>query len=214
MPPSSNSRRTEDEWLWGWDPTPGIVSVWAEADGRVAVWRRLPDTGELVREEARFRPWLLLDRLDDLQHLAGGQIAYQELAGPGTLRYLVSADDAKKLSAAILAGATRRLGRRIGYLRDLGKDAVLALPLEEQYLVATGRTYFRDLSFDQLHRMQFDLETTGLDVSPGLAQAVGRASACGRALPLRVVPPSGSGRIGELLVERRPSSNPERSDPE
>jgi DNA polymerase elongation subunit (family B) len=40
---------------------------------------------------------------------------------------------------------------------------VLALSPEEQYLVSTGRTYFRDLSFDQLHRMQFDLETTGLD---------------------------------------------------
>ena len=40
---------------------------------------------------------------------------------------------------------------------------MLALPPEEQYLVATGRTYFRDLSFDQLRRMQFDLETTGLD---------------------------------------------------
>ena len=34
---------------------------------------------------------------------------------------------------------------------------------EEQYLVATGRTYFRGLDFHQLHRMQFDLETTGLD---------------------------------------------------
>jgi DNA polymerase I len=51
-----NSRRTEDEWLWGWDPTPGIVSVWAEADGRAVVWRRMADTDELVREEARFRP--------------------------------------------------------------------------------------------------------------------------------------------------------------
>src|SRR4029079_17925632 len=40
-----------------------------------------------------------------------------------------------------------------------------ALPPEEQYLVATGRTYFRDLSFDQLRRMQFDLETTGLDAA-------------------------------------------------
>jgi hypothetical protein len=36
---------------------------------------------------------------------------------------------------------------------------------EEQYLVSTGRVYFRDLSFDQLRRMQFDLETTGLDPS-------------------------------------------------
>jgi|GEM_PF-4691141 len=54
-----------DEWLWGWDPTPGIVSVWAEPDGRAVVWRRIPDTGERVREDARHRPWLLLDRLDD-----------------------------------------------------------------------------------------------------------------------------------------------------
>ena len=33
----------EDEWLWGWDETPGIVSVWAEPDGRAFVWRRRPD---------------------------------------------------------------------------------------------------------------------------------------------------------------------------
>lgn len=46
----------EDEWLWGWDPTPGIVSVWAEPDGRATVWRRDPATGEPVREDERFRP--------------------------------------------------------------------------------------------------------------------------------------------------------------
>ena len=161
-----------DEWLWGWDPTPGIVSVWAEGDGHAVVWRRIPESGELVREEARFRPWLLLDRLDDLLHL-GPQlgregigdclVSYRELDGPGELRYLVSAADAKVLATAVLQGASRRLGRRAGHLRDLGKDTFLALPPEEQYLVATGRTYFRDLSFDSLHRMQFDLETTGLD---------------------------------------------------
>ena len=40
---------------------------------------------------------------------------------------------------------------------------MLALPPEEQYLVSTGRTYFQNLAFDQVHRLQFDLETTGLD---------------------------------------------------
>ncbi len=156
----------------GWDPTPGIVSVWAEADGRAVVWRRIALTDELVREEARFRPWLVLERLDDLRHLggqlgregtAGALVGYRELDGPGSLRYLVSADDGKTLAAAVLEGATQRLGRRVVQLRDLGKNALLALPPEEQYLVTTGRTYFRGLSFDQLHRMQFDLETTGLD---------------------------------------------------
>jgi len=162
----------EDEWLWGWDPTPGIVSVWAEGDGRATVWRRIAETGALVREEARFRPWLLLDRLDDLRHLGvrlgpegtpGTRVNYRELDGIGTLRYLVSADDVRTLTSAVLQGSARRLRRHIGHLRELGKECVLALPPEEQYLVATGRTYFRDLSFDHLRRMQFDLETTGLD---------------------------------------------------
>jgi len=155
--------RREDEWVWGWDSTPGIVSVWADLDGRACVWRRDPRTGELVREEARFRPWLLLDRLDDLKHLGeGASITYRELDGPGSLRYLVSADDGRSLVAAVLEGASRRLHQRVSHLRELGKEGVLALAPEEQYLVATGRTYFRDLAFDDLQRMQFDLETTGL----------------------------------------------------
>ena len=162
----------EDEWVWGWDSTPGIVSVWADMDGRAIVWRRLAETGELVREDARFRPWLLLDRLDDLRLLggrlgrdgtAGALVSYRELEGPGALRYLVSAGDGKALLAAVLEGASARLGRRVGQLRELGKEAALALSPDEQYLVATGRNYFRDFSFDELRRMQFDLETTGLD---------------------------------------------------
>ena len=48
-------------------------------------------------------------------------------------------------------------------MRELGDDGILQLSLEEQYLVASGQTYFRDLAFDDLHRLQFDLETTGLD---------------------------------------------------
>lgn len=39
-------------WLWGWDPTPGIVSVWAGLDGQVSVWRR--QQGRLLHEPARF----------------------------------------------------------------------------------------------------------------------------------------------------------------
>src|SRR6476646_1401267 len=161
-----------DEWLWGWDPTPGIVSVYAESNGQATVWRRIPKTGELVREVERFRPWMLLDRLVDLKHLGnalapegtlGARVRYRELSGPGELRLLVDADDGRTLTSAVLEGASRRMGRRMGHIRDLDDDTVLALQPEEQYLVATGRTYFRDLSFDELHRLQFDLETTGLN---------------------------------------------------
>ena len=149
-----------DEWLWGWDATPGIVSVWADADGEAVVWRRLPDTGALVRETARFRPWLLIDSID---HLTDADVAWRELDGPGALRFHVSADSGKALTTAVLKAASARLGRRIEHISELERSSVLALPPEEQYLVATGRAYFRDLTFDQLHRLQFDLETTGLD---------------------------------------------------
>ena len=149
-----------DEWLWGWDPTPGIVSVWADADGEAVVWRRLPDTGALVRETARFRPWLLLDSID---HLTDADVAWRELDGPGALRFHVSADSGRALTTAVTKAASARLGRRIEHVSELDRSSVLSLPPEEQYLVATGRAYFRDLTFDQVHRLQFDLETTGLD---------------------------------------------------
>jgi DNA polymerase elongation subunit (family B) len=132
----------------GSDPTPGIVSVWAEWDGRAIVWRRLPDTGALVREDVRFKPWVLIDSLEPLGP-PSGHFRYRELQGPGALRFLVSAED----------------GRRLRPLKDLGKERILVLPPEEQYLVATGRAYFGGLPFDGLRRLQFDLETTGLDAA-------------------------------------------------
>lgn len=80
---------------------------------------------------------MLVDRLDAVPERA----AVRELAGPGELRFLVTAPDLR------------------GFRKS---ESALVLPPEEQYLVATGRNYFRGLSFNQLRRMQFDLETTGL----------------------------------------------------
>lgn len=162
----------QHEWLWGWDATPGIVSVHATIDGRATVWRRDSRSGVLVRERARFRPWLILAHIEDLHRLGPpsgaasesvARIRHRELDGAGALRHFVSADDGRALAAAVLKGASVRLGRRVGHLSELGQESVLSLPPEEQYLVATGRNYFHDLVFDQLHRLQFDLETTGLD---------------------------------------------------
>jgi hypothetical protein len=210
----------EDEWLWGWDPTPGIVSVWATADGRAHVWRRISETGQLVREEARFQPWLLLDRLDDLRHLGnalvpegtpGGQVWYRELDGPGELRFLVSAGDLRLLRSAVLHGAARRVGRRLEQLRDLGKEHVLVLPPEEQYLVATGRTYFRDLSFDHLRRLQFDLETGGLDPS---RDRIFMIAVRGPEGATEILEASGSGDAAEAELIRRLVACVQRNDPD
>jgi DNA polymerase, archaea type len=163
----------EDEQLWGWDPTPGIVSVWAEASGRALVWRRI-GAGRCVCEPERFRPWLLLSSLDFVEHLGPrleravqperpGCVRYAELRGEGQLRYRLDAEDGRSLARLVLDGARRRLGRELRHLRELGTEHVLVLPPEEQYLVVTGRTHFGGMVFDDLERLALDLETTGLD---------------------------------------------------
>ncbi|HEX6975005.1 MAG TPA: 3'-5' exonuclease, partial [Vicinamibacterales bacterium] len=144
------TRSNGDAVCEGWDFTPGIVSVWADWSGRATVWRRTPSG--LVREDARFRPWALVDELSSalaLRATSTTPMSYRELAGEGSLRFLIQADEGRVLRA----------------LRERGKEHVLLLPPEEQYLVATGRTYFRDITFDDLRRLQFDLETTGLDAA-------------------------------------------------
>lgn len=156
--------RTDIEWLWGWDPTPGIVSVWADGSGRAWIWRR--ERGVLLQEEVRYRPWVLVDNIDHLlDATAAGtaNVQWHELEGPGALRYHVSADNGRALTDALLAAASARLGRPVAHLSELDKTTLLNLSPEEQYLVASGRTYFRGLAFDDLRRLQFDIETSGLD---------------------------------------------------
>jgi len=161
-----------DETLFGWDSTPGIVSVWADHEGQALIWRR--EGGALRCERERFRPWVLAAHLDDLKRLGGGlaearspgaaaaHIHYQELDGDaGSYRYLLSSPSGRGLGRAILAGASARLARPVSGLYDLSEYHRVG-PVE-QYLMQTGRAYFRGLVYDDLRRMQIDLETTGLD---------------------------------------------------
>src|SRR5690242_10432100 len=124
---STNTRtpdeRIEDERLFGWDPTPGIVSVWADRAGRALVWRREGERVTCQREN--FRPWLLATSLADLGHLrespvpsnapgAGNAMcSYRELAGAeGSYRYILFARDGRTLEQELATGASKRLGRR------------------------------------------------------------------------------------------------------
>ena len=78
--------------------------------GRVRARHRVAARGGLdavIREENRFRPWVVLDRLDDLRHLgtrlgadgdAAATVTYRELEGPGALRFLVSSADGRTLA--------------------------------------------------------------------------------------------------------------------
>ncbi len=167
----------EDTRLFGWDPMPGIVSVWANREGRAVIWRREGEQVTYMVEQ--FRPWLFARSLDDLRHLGTSlrvatvdgedtsSISYRELDGPeGSYRYFLSARDGRMLERTLITGASRRLNRSITSLQEVQDEYYRVGPVE-QYLMLTGRVYYRGMVYDDLHRLQFDLETTALDPHRG-----------------------------------------------
>jgi DNA polymerase elongation subunit (family B) len=157
---------TRDPLLFGWDETSGIVSVWANRAGEASVWRRVGK--DVVASREGFRSWILASSAQawEAARPPRAGVTCEELeGGPGSYRYLLSAPTLQEIEDALVTGA-RRLGRSIARLRDLG-DEIYQVGSVEQYLMATGRTYFRGLVYADLSRMQIDLETTSLDPSRG-----------------------------------------------
>ncbi len=210
----------EDERLFGWDATPGIVSVWASREGQAVIWRR--EGGRVVCESERFRPWLFATTLADFKHLGpalipedahGGANAiasYRTLDAPdaaNAYRYLLSARDGRYLERALLAGATQRLGRSVTSLNDLEETYYQVGPVE-QYLMLSGRVYFRGLNYDDLHRLQFDLETTALDPDRGRIFLIAIRDSRGLAMTLDAPTPEDEARLiadlCALIRERDP----------
>src|SRR5215469_16632750 len=211
---------TVDEWVFGWDPMFGIVSVWAQRDGRAVVWRR--EGARVLCIKEMFRPWLFAATLDDLAHLGSAltaspptelctdtsQISYHPLDGPpGSYRYLLSSRDGRFLERMLLMGASRRLERRVNSLDELSDTYYQVGPVE-QYLMQTGRVYFRGLVYEDLHRLQFDLETTALDPHRGRIFLIAIRDSRGFSAVVEAPRPEDEGRIiaelCELIGQRDP----------
>jgi DNA polymerase I len=171
--------------LVGCDPTQGIVSVDADTSGRARVWRRVGNAVEVSAH--RFPNWFLTTSLDLLAHLpamhlsaetlraAHGQLnlteslAVVELDCPGAesghedgYRYLVLTTNLDEVETTLIETSNNFDGGEAQTLADL-RGLVLVWHPIEQFLTLTGRTYFKGMRFGDVHRLQFDLETTGLD---------------------------------------------------
>src|SRR2546428_1734685 len=168
--------------LFGCDHTPGIVSVDADSRGGARVWRRSGDHTEAT--EYRFPNWFLTTSLDLLAHLpvqhlkaetlraAHGQltvttaVSVVELEGTvadeEAYRYLVLTTNLDEIETDLVETSNKRDGGDAQTLADL-RGLILVWHPIEQFLTLTGRTYFKGLTFGDLHRLQFDLETTGLN---------------------------------------------------
>lgn len=135
--------------LYGKDTTQGIVSIEPEGAQHARVFRRDPASGQTTSDREPMPRWIVTTA----DHPALGDMRghRQRLAGDMPLAALVTFDSRQEhLRAASLLPA-----------RD--PDVIKVRSPLSQFLIASGKTFFKGMAFEDLRRMQLDIETLGFD---------------------------------------------------
>ncbi len=150
----------KDRLLFGRDPTPRIVAVhplFSRGTGscaRVRIYRRRAKDGALVEEDEPFYPFFLLRDITLLSGFPRGRFRFQRLKGGGYYRFLVVFEHWNAYWDAL---------RHVEFTADeqqaVDDSSYLIPSAAQQYLMQSGRTLFKAMPFDDLHRMQLDIET-------------------------------------------------------
>jgi DNA polymerase I len=125
--------------LFGADPTPRIVAIELGDTGTVKVYRREKD-GSTIAEVEPFHPFVWAD--SDVVDLG---VEAEKLAGDLRFGWRITVDSWKELIA--LRNGLKSAGRSYFAFSD---------PVQH-YLIATGRTLFKDLPFEELKRLQLEV---------------------------------------------------------
>jgi DNA polymerase I len=135
-----------DPVLFGKDPTPYIVAV-EPIDSRIRLFIR--EGGQLRTVEEPFRPWLLSDMRMEMDSVHWQELK-GELQGRRMLKYLAVCDGREVFENLRRA------------LRDEHREIIAYGSFARQYLMLSGKTLFKGMTFADLHRVQLDIETTTL----------------------------------------------------
>src|SRR4030095_13901149 len=135
--------------LFGADPTPRIVAIELGETGTVKVYRREAD-GSTIADVEPFHPFVWCD--SDVADLG---IEPEKLESSLNYGWLVTVDSWKELIAL-----------RNG-LKNAGRDFFAFTDPVQHYLTAIGRTLFKDLSFEELKRMQLEVLSVAGVADPG-----------------------------------------------
>jgi len=144
--------------LFGKDPMPRIVDVQPIMDGpsgepaMVRLYQRSEDFSEIIEHEEPFYPFFFLSDISLLKGLRD-RFRFQELSGDNFYSHLVvfqSWDD--------YWDAIRQVERRTDSDESWPDEIYRAGSPTQQYLIQSGRTCLLDMTLDDLHRLQLDIE--------------------------------------------------------
>lgn len=152
--PAVTDQITSEEALFGFTPTECIVAV--EPDEREGVWLYRRSQGKVERERAPYSPWILLTEKPAIPLPAA---TFAELDGAG---YRVLAEFPTQA-----AWQEARFRLRENHLENLTYPNPA-----KNYLIRSGQTLFKSMTFEDVVRFQFDIETNGLDPQPENARVL------------------------------------------
>lgn len=146
--------------LFGKDPTPRIVDVLPlrtgsdAAQALVRVYRRSEDGLSVESEDVPFYPFFFLTDPDLLRGFPRERYKIAPLNGANPYRWLLVFESWGAYWDAVrhVERATENREKRSDALYLPGSPA-------QQYLMQSGRTLFKGMAFDDLHRLQLDIET-------------------------------------------------------
>ncbi len=152
-----SSSAVHDDALYGRDRTERIVGLHLVAadDGteQMRVYRRTGPT-KVEQSDEPFYPFFFLADIDLLRDFPRERFRFQELGGDGYFRHLVAFP-----SRGAYWDAVRHIERVTETYAKRPDEVYFPGPPEQQYLMQTGRTLFKGMAFDDLYRLQLDIET-------------------------------------------------------
>jgi len=142
----------QNELLFSFDQTRNIVAVEYDGTGNMEIFYR--ESSHLRREKELFRPFILLET-PALIEPAWGTVEEIPLAGEGKYRVLALFEH-WKLREKILNNLKKKTGFTSG---SPGAPFLFPGDPVHQHLLLSGRTLFKGMAFNDLLRLQVDIET-------------------------------------------------------
>jgi DNA polymerase elongation subunit (family B) len=141
---------SEDTLLYGHDPTERLVGIHPEGPAAVRLYTRHPD-GRVTSATAPVHPFLFLTDARLLDGLP--RVRTQRLDGDNAYRHVAVFPD-----RGAQFDALRHIERATGTEASRPADVYTVGGPEQQYLMQTGRTLFKGMAFEDLRRLQLDIE--------------------------------------------------------
>ena len=163
---------TSDATLYGHDDTPRIVDVQpllnrpSHEQALVRIYQRSEDGAEVLTDDAPLYPFFFISDIGLLRHRRDTFRA-SRLQGGGFFEHVVVFSCWQDYYEAI-----RHVKRQTDSDQRQPEELYLITDPVQQYLTQSGRTCFKDMTLDDLHRLQLDIEV----ISDGSFPNADRAS--------------------------------------